>query len=119
MSDRTGFYSSSKVFGSSDRDHRFGSDRLPSPIGQRLHDPVTLRQGFVLPALSVSIYTCSSMGVSKRITALPAGQLYHSFARPFLSTPADTVGLLSLGGRAIQDRHLHQAHMIAGGVSTL
>jgi hypothetical protein len=115
MSDRTGFYSSSKVLGWSDRDHRFGPERLPSPIGQQLHDPDTSRQGFALPVPSVSICSSGRMGVSERITALPAGQLYHSFAQTFLSTLAGTAGASALGSRAIRDRHHYHDLQVADG----
>ena len=65
--------------------------------------------------LSVSLYTCGSMGLSKCITAFPAVQLYHSLARPFLATRTDTVGSSSLGGRVIQDRHHYHGLQIADG----
>ena len=115
MSDRTGFYSSSKVLGWSDRDHRFGPERLPSPIGQQLHDPDTSRQVLALTVHSVSICSSGRLGVSERITALPAGQLYHSFAQTFLSTLAGTAGASALVSRAIRVRHHYHDLQIADG----
>lgn len=108
MSDRAGFYSSSKVFWLD----RSGSS-LPSPIGQQFHDPDASRQGFALPVPSVSICSSGSIGVSERITALLAGQLHHSFAQTFLSTLAGTAGASALGSRAIRDRHHYHDLQIA------
>ena len=88
---------------------------MPSPIGQQLHDPDTSRHGFALPVPSISICSSGRMGVSERITALPAGQLYHSFAQTFLSTLAGTAGASALGSRAIRDRHHYNDLQIADG----
>ena len=88
---------------------------MPSPIGQQLHDPDTLRHGFALPVPSILICSSGRMGVSKRITALPAGQLYHSFAQTFLSTLAGTAGASALVSRAIRVRHHYHDLQIADG----
>ena len=88
---------------------------MPSPIVQQLHDPDTSRHGFALPVPSISICSSGRMGVSERITAFPAGQLYHSFAQTFFSTLAGTAGASALVSRALRVRHHYHDLQIADG----
>ena len=108
MSNRIGFYSSSKVFGWIDRDHHCRA--------LSVNNSKTLT-----PRVKVLLCRCLAFRFvpaaewSERIAALPAGQLNHSFAQTFLSTLAGTAGASALGSRAIRDRHHYHDLQIADG----